>query len=63
MIERSHGLKARSPILDRNRGIVQSNIGVPNEFFAEFPKLFDWREPDGRPDSNSPAKDISIPAY
>jgi aspartate/methionine/tyrosine aminotransferase len=40
-------LKARAPILDRNRGIVQSNLGVLNEFFAEFPKLFDWREPDG----------------
>jgi aspartate/methionine/tyrosine aminotransferase len=40
-------LKAREPILDRNRGIVQKNIGMLNEFFAEFPTLFDWREPDG----------------
>jgi aspartate/methionine/tyrosine aminotransferase len=40
-------LKARETILDRNRGIVQKNIGMLNEFFAEFPTLFDWREPDG----------------
>ena len=40
-------LKAREPILDRNRGIVQKNIGLLNEFFAAFPTLFDWREPDG----------------
>jgi len=40
-------LKARAPILDRNRGIVRRNIGMLNEFFAEFPQLFDWREPDG----------------
>jgi aspartate/methionine/tyrosine aminotransferase len=40
-------LKARTPILDRNRGIVRRNVGMLNEFFAEFPQLFDWREPDG----------------
>lgn len=40
-------LKASALILSRNRGIVRSNIGALNAFFAEFPHLFDWREPDG----------------
>jgi aspartate/methionine/tyrosine aminotransferase len=40
-------LKARAPILERNRTIVRRNIGLLNEFFAKWPKLFDWREPDG----------------
>jgi aspartate/methionine/tyrosine aminotransferase len=40
-------LKARGPILERNRDIVRHNIGLLNAFFAEFPALFDWREPDG----------------
>lgn len=40
-------LKNRERILDRNRAIVRANIACLNDFFAEFPRLFDWREPDG----------------
>jgi len=40
-------LKSRDRILARTRGIVRNNLGVLNDFFAEFPHLFDWREPDG----------------
>ena len=40
-------LKSRDTILARTRGIVRSNIAELNAFFAEFPHLFDWREPDG----------------
>ncbi len=40
-------LKNRDRILARTRGVVRDNIGVLNAFFAEFPHLFDWREPDG----------------
>ena len=40
-------LKARDKILDRNRKIVRDNLTVLNGFFADYPHLFDWREPDG----------------
>lgn len=40
-------LKAREPILARNCGIVRDNLALLGPFFAEFPHLFDWREPDG----------------
>jgi aspartate/methionine/tyrosine aminotransferase len=40
-------LKAREPILERNRAIVRVNLAVLDKFFAEFPHLFDWRVPDG----------------
>jgi aspartate/methionine/tyrosine aminotransferase len=40
-------LKAREPILARNRAIVAANLALLGPFFAEFPALFDWREPDG----------------
>lgn len=40
-------LRNRDQILARTRGIVRSNIAHLNAFFAEFPHLFDWREPDG----------------
>lgn len=40
-------LKARDAILTRNRGIVAANLALLGPFFAEFPQLFDWREPDG----------------
>lgn len=40
-------LKNRDQILARTRGIVRSNITALNAFFAEYPHLFDWREPDG----------------
>ncbi len=40
-------LAAKEPILARNRALVRQNIGLLNDFFAGFPGLFDWREPDG----------------
>ena len=40
-------LKNRQAILERTRAIVRGNIAELNLFFAEFPHLFDWREPDG----------------
>jgi aspartate/methionine/tyrosine aminotransferase len=40
-------LKAREVILARNRQIVRDNVAVLNAFFADYPHLFDWREPDG----------------
>ena len=40
-------LKARAPILERNRGIVRRNLGLLDAFFADFPHLFDWRAPHG----------------
>jgi aspartate/methionine/tyrosine aminotransferase len=40
-------LKSRDKILVKNRSIVRENISQLNVFFAEFPKLFDWKEPDG----------------
>jgi aspartate/methionine/tyrosine aminotransferase len=40
-------LKARQPILERNRGIARANIALLNDFFADFQDRFEWREPDG----------------
>jgi aspartate/methionine/tyrosine aminotransferase len=40
-------LAAGEPILARNRGIVRQNVALLGDFFAAFPGLFDWREPDG----------------
>lgn len=40
-------LRASESILARNQGIVDANIGKLNEFFAEYPTLFDWSPPDG----------------
>ena len=40
-------LKARAPILERNRGIVRRNLRLLDAFFADFPHLFDWRAPHG----------------
>jgi len=40
-------LKAREQILERNRKITRHNLGLLDTFFADFPDLFDWREPDG----------------
>ena len=40
-------LKAREPILARNLAIIDRNLGVLDDFFGEFPALFDWRRPDG----------------
>jgi len=40
-------LKARGRILHRIRKIVRDNLTLLNAFFADYEKLFDWREPDG----------------
>ncbi len=40
-------LNARDTILERNRGIVADNLSTLNEFFGEFPDVFEWRIPDG----------------
>ena len=40
-------LKARARILARNVAVVRDNLAVLGAFFAEFPHLFDWREPEG----------------
>jgi aspartate/methionine/tyrosine aminotransferase len=40
-------LKAREPILARNRAIVSRNITALSAFFGETSDLFDWKEPDG----------------
>lgn len=40
-------LKAREPILARNRGIIAANLPHFDAFFAERPDLFQWRAPDG----------------
>jgi aspartate/methionine/tyrosine aminotransferase len=40
-------LKARDRILERNRKIVRDNLAVLDAFFADYRRLFDWREPDG----------------
>jgi aspartate/methionine/tyrosine aminotransferase len=40
-------LKAREPILARNRALVSENRQKLGRFFARYPDLFDWYEPDG----------------
>jgi aspartate/methionine/tyrosine aminotransferase len=40
-------VKARGPILDRNRGIIATNRPLFAAFFAEFADRFEWRPPDG----------------
>jgi aspartate/methionine/tyrosine aminotransferase len=40
-------LKARAPILERNRALTRGNIALLHVFFAQFPDRFDWAEPDG----------------
>jgi aspartate/methionine/tyrosine aminotransferase len=40
-------LKARAPILEKNRALVRHNVALAKNFFADFPHLFEWREPDG----------------
>jgi aspartate/methionine/tyrosine aminotransferase len=40
-------LKARAPILKRNRDLANANLAKLDAFFAEFPALFDWATPDG----------------
>lgn len=40
-------LGVRNKILDKNRGLMQSNITKLDDFFADYPALFDWSHPDG----------------
>lgn len=40
-------LKARGQILQRNRDLSARNLTALDRFFAEFPELFDWRQPEG----------------
>ncbi len=40
-------LKSRETILQRNRMLVSDNRSLLGAFFADYPHLFDWREPDG----------------
>jgi len=40
-------LKAREPILQRNRTLVHDNANKLTTFFEEFPDLFDWQPSDG----------------
>ncbi len=40
-------LQSADAILDRNRKIILENLALMNNFFAEFPNLFEWSVPDG----------------
>ncbi|MBI3884539.1 MAG: aminotransferase class I/II-fold pyridoxal phosphate-dependent enzyme, partial [Opitutae bacterium] len=40
-------LRAREKILRRNRDLATRNLAALDQFFGEFPALFDWRRPDG----------------
>jgi aspartate/methionine/tyrosine aminotransferase len=40
-------LRARELILSRNRAIIQENLKLLDDFFADFPDLFEWTVPDG----------------
>lgn len=40
-------LKVGEKILERNRGLVNSNAEKLGAFFNEFPDIFQWRRPDG----------------
>ncbi|MET8701278.1 pyridoxal phosphate-dependent aminotransferase [Kitasatospora sp. NPDC004723] len=40
-------IKAREPILARNRALIAANLPLFDAFFARFADLFEWRAPDG----------------
>lgn len=40
-------LKARDRILQKNRQVVSDNLAIVSAFFADYPHLFEWHEPDG----------------
>ena len=40
-------LLAGDRILQRNRRLADDNLALLQEFFAEFPRLFDWHVPEG----------------
>ena len=48
-------LRHRESIVKRNLGIVQSNLGLLDDFFRENGELFKWRPPDAGP--------IAFPRY
>jgi aspartate/methionine/tyrosine aminotransferase len=39
-------LKAGARLIDRNRTLIDANLWCVEEFFAEFPELFEWSTPD-----------------
>ncbi|MEV8377388.1 aminotransferase class I/II-fold pyridoxal phosphate-dependent enzyme [Kribbella sp. NPDC056861] len=41
------GLRARDQLLDRNRGIVATNLPLFEDFFGRYPDLFDFARPQG----------------
>lgn len=40
-------LRARDQLLERNRGIVRTNLPLFEEFFGRYSELFDFARPDG----------------
>jgi len=40
-------LRHRDGILEKNRDIVRQNLTLCEQFFANYPDLFDWKIPDG----------------
>ena len=40
-------LRGRDRILERNRALVNRNALLLDEFFQDFPDLFEWKRPDG----------------
>jgi aspartate/methionine/tyrosine aminotransferase len=40
-------LKNRDKILERNRSLLKSNLAQVDDFFSEYPHLFEWTIPDG----------------
>jgi aspartate/methionine/tyrosine aminotransferase len=40
-------LSVREKLLDRTRTLTRSNVRKLDEFFAEYPDIFDWQHPDG----------------
>ena len=39
------GLQAQTELINRNRTIIQDNLGLAEAFFARWPELFTWRRP------------------
>ena len=40
-------LRNKDQILDKNRALLTKNLAKLNQFFADYPNLFDWYTPDG----------------
>lgn len=40
-------LKNKEKIMEKNRAIVHKNLHILENFFLEFPKLFEWKRPKG----------------